>query len=253
MPLRVWSHFEVNGVAAIAPRTPAEVLTARERSQYQRFEFVKRRDDWLSGRLAAKHLIARMLREYFDRDTPALGIEIEASPAGAPIPVNATASGLPGLMPGARLPLELSISHSRGAAFAAAFWRADAKTSRARIGADLEWIEPRPPDLFDDYFTEEERRYCGHGHEKQDERATIVWSAKESTLKAAGLGLTIDTRAVTCLPDTGPASLRTDPPGPWRGLSIVTAPPLSSSIVAAQGCWKIDDGFAFTIVVAECR
>lgn len=239
--------------AAFAPDELVNVLTSGERVQYDRFQFEKRRHDWLIGRIVAKRLIARMVRERFGGDPPLSALAIGTGPTGAPIPVNAAVRGLVSFQPGDRLPLELSISHSHGAAFAAAFWHPHATTPGARIGADLEWLERRPPDLFDDYFTDEERRYCSECEEERDARATVIWSGKESALKAAGLGLTLDTRAVTCLPGAGTVALRLEPFAAWQPLAIATAPPLSSSIDDAVGCWRIDDGFAFTVVVARVR
>ena len=250
IPVRVWCRVEIEDAAARPPLVAADILTPRERSQYDGFQFEKRRTDWLNGRVAAKRLIVAMVQARHGVEAAPRAVEIATSPTGAPTPVNAIASGLPWVAPEARLPLELSISHSRGAAFAAAFWW-ERDVPGARIGADLEWVERRPPDLFDDYFTAEEHRYCGEAEGDRDERATVVWSAKESTLKAAGLGLTVDTRAVTCLPSSGAVALTIEPSGPWQALSIAAAPPLSSSIARAVGCWQLRDGFAFTVVVAR--
>ena len=251
LPLRVSWDLEIGG-APMASASLADVLTPHERAHHDRFAFEKRRRDWLMGRFVAKRLIARMVRERFGRHPLASAVQIDTAPTGAPVPLNASVCGLIEFPAGARLPLELSISHSRGAAFAAAFWHADEGSGRARIGADLEWIEPRAPDLFDDYFTTDERRYCAQGGAgERDRRATIVWSAKESGLKAAGLGLTVDTRAIVCLPASSAIPLLPEPHERWQALSIATQPPLSLSMNDAVGCWQIRDGFAFTLVVAR--
>jgi 4'-phosphopantetheinyl transferase len=167
------------GESEAGPAGMTAVLTAQERAQHDRFQFEKRRRDWLTGRFVAKRLVRRMLQDRFGGDFPPSAVQIETASTGAPVPVNAALRGLTPFAPGERLPLELSISHSRGAAFAAAFWQADAPAPDVRIGADLEWIERRPPDLFDDYFTVQERRYCSEGDQhERDARATVVWSGR---------------------------------------------------------------------------
>jgi phosphopantetheinyl transferase len=65
----------------------------------------------------------------------------------------------------------------------------------------VERVDARSPDLFRDYFNESEHLYAREGEDvTRDQRATLIWSGKESTLKALGKGLTVDTRTVTCLP-----------------------------------------------------
>jgi 4'-phosphopantetheinyl transferase len=129
----------------------------------------KRRDDFLLGRWTAKLLLARVLGGEADPS-----IEVRAAASGAPEP----------WADGRRLPLTLSLSHREGLALAAV------DDSAAPIGADLEHIEPRSAAFVRDYFTSREQRYS-------DELfANLIWSAKESALKALGEGLRLDTRSI---------------------------------------------------------
>jgi 4'-phosphopantetheinyl transferase len=67
----------------------------------------------------------------------------------------------------------------------------------ARIGCDLEKIEPRSNAFVGDFFTEEEQEVVTCA--TSDDRpllANLIWSAKESALKALGVGLRADTRSV---------------------------------------------------------
>jgi phosphopantetheinyl transferase len=227
-----------------------EHLTDRERGRLSELQFEKRRADWVIGRLAAKTLACRLLHRRFDILVPPRTIEIGSDDGGAPVAVNA---GLPESLPfapGKRLPLALSISHSRGIAFAGGFWLVDHPAAPQSIGVDIETVERRRRDLFEDYFTAAERRFCDDGPEdSRDERCTLVWAAKEALLKATGIGLRIDTRAATCLPANGASSAEhMDPPDEWRPLRLYCHPPLDATVDDAAGWWLPRDGYVMTIV-----
>jgi 4'-phosphopantetheinyl transferase len=69
------------------------------------------------------------------------------------------------------------------------------------LGCDLEAIEPRSDAFIHDYFTDEERALVEQAVE--DDRpllCTLLWSAKESALKALREGLRLDTRSVIATP-----------------------------------------------------
>jgi 4'-phosphopantetheinyl transferase len=69
------------------------------------------------------------------------------------------------------------------------------------VGCDLETIEPRSPAFLADYFTDEERDLAGRmAGADRDRVVTLLWSAKESALKALGCGLRADTRVVSAAP-----------------------------------------------------
>ena len=61
----------------------------------------------------------------------------------------------------------------------------------AALGLDLETIEQRPHALFADYFTDTELAAVRAAGANGDVEVARIWSAKESVLKAAGLGLRI--------------------------------------------------------------
>ncbi len=153
-------------------------LSADEILQFKRMRFPKRRREWLLGRYAAKRLLATVLQP----DPPAV-LEVHNGPSGAP------QVWLNGIQ---RSDLCLSISHSGSATFCAL-----STDPSFHAGADLEKIEPRPENFVLDYFSSGELAWF-HSLEGEFKAtgATLLWSAKESMLKALGVGLHLDTRQV---------------------------------------------------------
>lgn len=93
---------------------------------------------------------------------------------------------------GARLPGCLSISHREGQALCALSFQPG-----ARLGADLEWVEPRDPIFIADYLGLHERQLAlGVDGDLRDFFVTLAWSAKEAAFKALGTGLRMDTRRI---------------------------------------------------------
>jgi 4'-phosphopantetheinyl transferase len=75
-------------------------------------------------------------------------------------------------------------------------------SSLIRLGCDLELVEPRAKAFVEDYFTFEERDFVSRSPGRHHDRLiTLLWSAKESTLKALREGLRLDTRCVVVRPD----------------------------------------------------
>jgi len=76
---------------------------------------------------------------------------------------------------------------------------------------------------------------------ERDLVTNVVWCAKEAVLKALGLGLTVDTYAVRCLPGAAPAdpgAWALDPGGgAWRGLEIACEPALLPEGMSVHGIW----------------
>jgi 4'-phosphopantetheinyl transferase len=142
----------------------AVVLSSAERECCARFKTAKRRHDWLLGRWTAKRLLHNLLGKM---------PEILSGADGAPF--------------APRYPhWNLSISHSGDYAFCAATWN-------ARIGVDIEHIEPHSDVFIGDYFTPDERTLVRNAPFFVP---TLVWSAKEAALKTLHLGLRADTRSV---------------------------------------------------------
>jgi 4'-phosphopantetheinyl transferase len=106
--------------------------------------------------------------------------------------IRATADGAPeAACDGQTLPLILTLSHRSDLAVSAV-----AETDTA-LGCDLERLEPRSEGLVEDFFTEQERALvAAAGAEEAELLANLVWSAKESALKAMRVGLRMDTRKV---------------------------------------------------------
>jgi len=159
-------------------------LSAREQAIASRMYFEKRRQDWRLGRWAAKQTVLRYLKL---RPDPAVAssLEIIAAPDGAP---EAFLHEKPA-------PISLSISHSAGTAFCAVC------SAGIPLGCDLEEIRPREANFAADYLTCEELLAVEKaGHADRDLLITLIWSAKESVLKALRHGLRRDTRSVQVLP-----------------------------------------------------
>jgi 4'-phosphopantetheinyl transferase len=160
---------------AVAPPGGEAWLGSRERRVLHGLTVPKRRSEWRAGRFVAKRLLATR----FDIDSPTR-IEILAAADGAP----------EAFVDGRKLDASISISHRDDAA-------ACVVASEARVGCDLEAIEPRTSRFVRDFFTEMERasseRITGS---LRDRHVALTWSAKESVLKVLRTGLRRDTRSV---------------------------------------------------------
>jgi 4'-phosphopantetheinyl transferase len=161
-----------------------EWLSAGERTALEWLHIPKRRADWLLGRWTAKRAIAPCLR--LDQDCEALAaIEVRAASTGAPA----------AFIGGRRAGVSISLSHSHGAAFCAV---AAAGTA---LGCDVEKVDRHSQTFIDDYFTAEEQEAVPRSPAHQRDRVvTLLWSAKESALKALQCGLRADTRSVNARP-----------------------------------------------------
>jgi 4'-phosphopantetheinyl transferase len=150
-------------------------LIPAERERLAGMRFAKRRGDWRLGRWTAKRALAALGTADVAR------IEIRAAPGGAPEvfcdnrPVAAT----------------ISLSHSGGSALCVV------ARAGCMLGCDLEVIEERGDAFLADYFTSGEQALI-HAAQPADRPrlATLIWSAKESVLKALRTGLRLDTRCV---------------------------------------------------------
>lgn len=177
-------------------------LTPSERKQYFAFRFDKRRREWLAGRIAAKRLIRKTIEEsglIVTEDE----IKIERTEAGEPF-----VRSLPA-------PWPLSISHSGEWAGAA---MGDG-TPPARIGLDIEKIEPRDPAWLEIAFDA-----CEYAGDLSEAEQTLLWTRKEAVSKLLGIGLSADLRdirfeAVAHAPPTlRPLDLRAKAQAAWAAL-----------------------------------
>ena len=177
-------------------------LAPGERSELARFRIDKRRTEWRLGRWTAKHLLAAGLDLETVTDSLAR-IEVHAAADGAPEP----------FLDARPLDLALSLSHSAGTAVAAL---APAGTA---LGCDIELIRALRRGTVERHFTALERVVL-EGIEAHDwaVRGTLIWTAKESALKALREGLRIDTRAVEVAP------VLDGPAGSWRAFTVTHLP-----------------------------
>ena len=161
-----------------------EWLSGSERARLDGLRIPKRRADWRLGRWTAKCAVSRYLN--LPRD-PRVMAAIELRPAN---------SGAPEVfLRGWSVPVTLSLSHSGGAGLCAI------APAGVEVGCDLETIEPHSPAFLADYFTAEEQDLVGRtAGADRDLIVTLLWSGKESTLKALRCGLRADTREVTVAP-----------------------------------------------------
>jgi 4'-phosphopantetheinyl transferase len=135
----------------------------------------KRRSEWRLGRFVAKQALASFAGiDRLDR------IQIIAAEDGAP----------EAFIDGRGIDASISISHREDAA-------ACAIAPDARVGCDLEAIEPRSTRFVNDFFTTHERTAVhGTPGALRDRHVALTWSAKESALKVLRVGLRRDTRSV---------------------------------------------------------
>lgn len=236
---------------------PADLgwLTPAEAARAARLRFAKRRTEYLLRRLTAKHAVAAAVGLPAAGAVPAR-IEIANHASGAPYV----------LVDGAPAGLEISLTDRAGWAVCLVAAATPTVASGwgggppAGIGCDLELVEPRSAAFVRDFFTDAERRYTTSRPDGEARHlvANLIWSAKESTLKALGSGLRRDTREIEVTLDPGLA----DPAGPvglarvadpvgvageenrWRTLAVRW--PGASR--ARTGWWRRDGAFLLTVV-----
>jgi 4'-phosphopantetheinyl transferase len=155
-------------------------LSENEAVRLSSFRFAKRRNDWRLGRWTAKCAIAASLK--LPNDPRSLS-RIEITPA---------ASGQPEVtLHDQTETVTISISHRGGLGLCAV------ALGDIRLGCDLEMIEPRSDAFTADYFTEKEQKIIAQtSGAERPLLVSLLWSAKESALKALHVGLRADTRCV---------------------------------------------------------
>lgn len=204
---------------------PAGLLSAEEAARFAELAVDKRRHDWLLGRWTAKNLLQTVVGWQVGAPPPLDELPIANDPDGVPF-----APGYPGY--------SLSISHSHEMAFCAVVERA-----AWPIGADIERIEARVPVFVDDYFTGDEKAWMDAFPQFHKLLVTAIWSAKEAALKALRLGLSVDTRAVTCLMNPAVCS------GGWMPFDVhLDAQRLPGARPSLTGWWMVIPGYTLTVV-----
>lgn len=206
-----------------AADVPSETswLHPNEREKLAELRFEKRRRDWLLGRWTSKQLLHAFLA---NRGTaPELAaIEVFALGSGAP------SVRVSGVEPG----ISISLSHSHGVGLAVA------ATGATRIGCDIEQINPAVLGFLRDYLTASEWDLVeARPLELRATTATLLWSAKESAMKALQEGLRRDTRSLVVELETRHAQ------NGWQGLRVV---PVEGG--EALGWWRLQGGYVITVV-----
>jgi len=197
-------------------------LSETELSHLDRLHIPKRRDDWRLGRWTAKHAVAIHLN--LARNGQGLRtVELRATPSGAPeVFLHSRVA-----------PIQLSLSHSAGVGLCAV------ARAGAGLGCDLELVEPRSPVFVTDYFTAEEQALVAATPSAlRDQLVTLLWSTKESVLKAVGCGLRSDTRSVNAAPSCFSQGLGDE----WNSVSA------QASGRIFYGWWRISRNVVRTIV-----
>ena len=163
-----------------ATRPDPEWLSAKELVQLNAMRFAKRRAEWQLGRWTSKLAVAACLQLPADLHSLA-SIEVRPAPSGAPET----------FLGNQWAPVTISLSHRDGKAICAV------ASDRGALGCDLEVIEPHSNAFIADYFTTEEQALVARvAPADRPGLVTLLWSSKESALKALRAGLRLDTRCV---------------------------------------------------------
>ncbi len=157
--------------------TPDEIAEAKSKPSG------KRQKEWLSGRIALKRSVSRLLAMEGKGGAPATDIRIFQDDFGKPFAELASQSGT-------RIGA-LSLTHSNGVAMAAAA----SVEHFAGFGIDVEKVERRTESWVGDYFDETEITLAGAGLDRWS-TLNAIWSLKEASLKAIGVGLRYDLKDV---------------------------------------------------------
>ncbi|HXZ79473.1 MAG TPA: 4'-phosphopantetheinyl transferase superfamily protein [Terriglobales bacterium] len=211
---------------------PAEEdwLSPSEAAHLQRLRIPKRRCDWRLGRWTAKQAVAAYLNLSHEADS-LRKVEIRPAPSGAPEVFIANRPA----------PVSISLSHRAGtAACLVARHGTD-------LGCDLEVIEPHTDAFIRDFFTTDEQSVIARAPAaSQPLIVALLWSAKESALKALHEGLRLDTRDVRVL--TNETDFNPLPPADaqtWRPLQV-SAP----NDLLFHGWWLHGDNLVRTLVAS---
>jgi len=213
-------------------------LSANEAICLNAMRFAKRRADWRLGRWTAKRALSTLLNapvapEGFRKT------EIRPAPSGAPEV----------LIGGRPASVTISLSHRSGMAICAV------ARSVVELGCDLEVAEPRSDAFLADYLTIDEQALVARATAAdRNQLLALLWSAKESALKALRTGLRLDTRCVNVQPFVAPLHVHG-----WSPLTVrYTADGSPEHDSAEQhsaeqvfhGWWRAADKIVQTVVAA---
>ena len=159
-------------------------LSTGEKSRIAGLRFEKRRRDWRLGRWTAKRAVASCLNLPVDAHFLE-EIEIRAAPSGAPEV----------FLFNQRAAVSLSLSHRASKALCVVGF------SEMSLGCDLELVESRDDSFVTEFLTANEQKLVdGAPRKERPMLITLLWSAKESALKALHAGLRLDTTLIDVSP-----------------------------------------------------
>jgi len=202
-------------------------LSAHERNCLAALRFLKRRSDWRLGRWTAKQALAAYLKLPTDFLSLA-NLEVRAASSGAPEV----------FLYGQPAGIAISLSHRAGTALCTV-------GPGCNFGCDLELVEPRSAAFVDDYFTADERALIVNTPlPERPLLLALLWSGKESALKALRVGLRLDTRCMSVSPSPSLAvpPLAADS-GMWHPLCVHYS---CSQIFS--GWWRLETDLVRTVV-----
>ena len=203
-------------------------LSRNERLRSETIRIPKRLSDWRLGRWTAKLAIASVYSLDVELTTLAT-IEIRATESGAP----------EALLRDELVPFTISLSHSTGHALSVI------APPGASVGCDIEKIEARSSAFVEDYFTvDEQQAFLASPDDTKPLLANLIWSAKESALKALQVGLRADTRSVQVMIETQQPLRSTAQQ--WSTLAV-----RGYDARVLHGFWRQADSLIRTIVSTE--
>jgi phosphopantetheinyl transferase len=159
-------------------------LNPMEEEEGKRYRHPGRHRQWALGRVAAKVLLQRCIREMGENPRSPLEIRVHRTEDGWPDPLDAQ---------GKSLPVSLSITHSADRVFCAV-----CPAAEGTVGADMEWVEPRSDPFLMDYYTKREREDFQSLEDENQKKCAIniLWCVKEAVLKAIHTGLRVDPQQI---------------------------------------------------------
>lgn len=199
-------------------------LSERELRFLEPLRFAQRRADWRLGRWTAKQAVSIWL------GSPQFHLDL------AKIEIRSAASGAPQVfVEDDPADVTISLSHRNGRALCAL------TQAGVDLGCDLELIEPHSRAFVADYFTAEEQALVDRQVGADcDTAVALLWSAKESALKALHEGLRLDTRSVAVQPLDAAFDTRG-----WRPLKVIR-----NNGQIFHGWWQTEDTMVRVIVAS---
>lgn len=204
-------------------------LSGGELSRLATLRFEKRRADWRLGRWTAKCAVASFLEIPVNLHALA-DIELRAASSVAPEV----------FLFNQKAEVNISLSHRAGRALAVV------SMSRLSLGCDLELVESRDHSFVTDFFTAGEQKQVDAAPvDKQSLLTTLLWSAKESALKALHVGLRRNTNSLEVEPIDNTLWL-----GSRQSDDVVWSPLSLHSDIGEHfsGWWRSADSMMRTVV-----